>query len=58
MSLKYRDRLTIPTKGFEDIIFFTKTGLEIAKGYIRIDLEDKPLIVFSENQIEKEKSLG
>ena len=51
----YRERLILPETPLEDeIIFYTKSGLEVAKKYERVVIGDRgPYIEFSENMITK-----
>jgi hypothetical protein len=51
----YKKRLNLPLEGSDDIIFYTKDGLEVAKGYVRVVIGERgPYIEFDNSHIIKE----
>lgn len=48
----YVKRMILPLEGFDDIRFSTKSGLEVATGYIRVVIGERgPYIEFEQHQI-------
>ena len=55
MAQDYQKRLFIPINGVDNILFYTKSNLLIAKGYVRVVIGQRgPYIEFLKNQIVKE----
>lgn len=53
MPTKYCDRLHLPEIGNSEVAFFTKNGLKIAQGYKTVSYSNKPVIEFTETQIDQ-----
>ena len=55
MPTKYADRLQLPINGFDEIVFSTSIGLDVATGYNKIVYhKNQPYIEFSKNMIHME----
>lgn len=51
----YKERILVPIDGSEDISFYTKGGLLLAKGYVRVVIGGRgPYIEFLDTQIIKD----
>jgi hypothetical protein len=52
MKRTYEERLYLPIDGLDEIIFFTKVGTPVAKGYTRVVIGGRgPYIEFTRKQI-------
>lgn len=54
MELDYKSRLTISCDGNADLKLYTKSGLHVATGYVRVVIGDRgPYVEFSKGQVVK-----
>ena len=47
----YKKRIRLPLCGKQDVDFFTRSSLRIARGYERIILGKKPIVEFTEKNV-------
>lgn len=52
----YTQRMILPLEGFSDILFYTKSNLLVAEGYVRVVIGGRgPYIEFSYDQIKHDR---